>query len=108
MSILQNPVEFEKVHFAASGQLLGCIVSSEGIQVDPFNVEVIIQSPPPSSIQKLQSFQGKANFLRIFIANYVSILIVIVFSKKITIYEAFLTTTLLLESHRANDDKAVT
>jgi len=44
----------------------------------------------------------------ILIANYISILIIIVFSKIITIYEEFLTTTLLLESHRANDDKAVT
>jgi len=73
MSILQNPVEFEKVHFAAYGQLLGCIVSSEGIQVDPFKVEAIIQLPPPSSIRQLQSLQGKANFLRWFIANYVEI-----------------------------------
>jgi len=37
-----------------------------------------------------------------------SILIVIVFSKIITIYEAFLTTTLVLEGHRANDNKPVT
>lgn len=29
--------------------------------------------PPPSSIHQLQSLQGKANFLRRFIANYVEI-----------------------------------
>jgi len=53
--------------------LLGFIISTEGIQVDPFKVEEIIQLPPPSSIRQLQSLQGKANFLRQFIANYVEI-----------------------------------
>lgn len=33
------------------GRLLGFIVSMEGIRVDPFNVEAILQLPPPSSIR---------------------------------------------------------
>jgi hypothetical protein len=41
--------------------------------VDPLKVEVIIQFPPPRTILQLQSLQGKANFLRRFIANYVEI-----------------------------------
>jgi len=56
-----------------SSQLLGFIVSTEGIQVDPFKVEAILQLPPPSSICQLQSLQGKTNFLRIFIINYAEI-----------------------------------
>eukprot|EP00253_Pinus_taeda_P014554 PITA_14554 len=56
-----------------AGRLLGSIVSTKGICVDPFKVEAIIQLPPPSSIRQLQSLQGKANFLRRFIANYAEI-----------------------------------
>jgi hypothetical protein len=41
--------------------------------VDPFKVEAIIQFPPPRIILQLQSLQGKANFLRRFIANYAEI-----------------------------------
>eukprot|EP00253_Pinus_taeda_P034066 PITA_34066 len=61
------------VFIVTFGRLLGFIVSTEGIQVDPFKIEVIIQLPPLSSIQQLQSLQGKANFLRRFIANYAEI-----------------------------------
>ena len=48
-------------------------MSNEGIRVDPFKVEVVVQLPPPSSIRQLQSLQGKANFLRRFIENYAEI-----------------------------------
>ena len=41
--------------------------------VDPLKVEAIIQLPPPHTILQLQSLQGKANFLRRFIANYAEI-----------------------------------
>jgi hypothetical protein len=55
------------------GCLLGFIVSTIGIMVDPLKVEAIIQLPPPCTILQLQSLQGKANFLRCFIANYAEI-----------------------------------
>ena len=55
------------------GCLLGFIVSTTGIMVNPLKVEAIIQLPPPRTILQLQSLQGKANFLRRFIANYVEI-----------------------------------
>jgi len=61
------------VFTVTSGRLLGFIVLTEGIHVDPFKVEAIIQLPPQSSIRQLQSLQGKANFLRRFIANYAKI-----------------------------------
>ena len=38
------------VFAVTSGRLLGFIVSNEGIRVDPFKVEAIVQLPPPSSI----------------------------------------------------------
>eukprot|EP00253_Pinus_taeda_P022765 PITA_22765 len=57
-----------------SVRLSGFIVSNEGIQVDPFKDEGIVRLPPPSSICQVQSLQGKANFLRRFIANYAEII----------------------------------
>jgi hypothetical protein len=56
-----------------SGRLLGFIVSTTGIMVDPLKVEAIVQLPPPHTILQLHSLQGKANFLRRFIANYAEI-----------------------------------
>jgi hypothetical protein len=56
-----------------SGHLLGFIVSTIGIMVDPLKVEAIIQLPPPRTILQLQSLQGKANFLQHFITNYAEI-----------------------------------
>jgi hypothetical protein len=46
-----------------SGCLLGFIVSTTGIMVDPLKVQAIVQFPPPHTILQLQSLQGKANFL---------------------------------------------
>ena len=40
---------------------------------NPFKVEVILQLSPPHIVNQLQSLQGKANFLRRFIANYAKI-----------------------------------
>jgi hypothetical protein len=56
-----------------SGRLLGFIVSTTGIMVDPLKVEAIIQLPPPCTILQLQSLQGKVNFLQRFITNYAEI-----------------------------------
>jgi hypothetical protein len=56
-----------------SGHLLDFIVSTTGIMVDPLKVEAIVQFPPPRTILQLQSLQGKANFLRHFMANYAEI-----------------------------------
>ena len=61
------------VFYVESGRLLGFIVSSRGIQVDPLKVEAIINLPPPHSLKQLQSLQGKSNFLRHFIVNYAKI-----------------------------------
>ena len=47
--------------------------ANDGIRVDPLKVEAIMNLPPPHTILQLQSLQGKANFLRQFIVNYVEI-----------------------------------
>ena len=41
--------------------------------VDPLKVEAIVWFPPLCTIPQLQSLQGKENFLRRFITNYVEI-----------------------------------
>lgn len=58
------------VFLVTFGRLLGFIVYTEGIRVDPFKVEEILQLPPQSTIYQLQSLQGKSKFLRRFIINY--------------------------------------
>jgi hypothetical protein len=56
-----------------SGHLVGFIVSTIGIMVDPLKVEAIVQFPPPCIVAQLQSLQGKGNFLRRFVTNYADI-----------------------------------
>jgi hypothetical protein len=71
MSILPYTIEPHKCIFCIeSDQLLGFIVSCQGIRVDPLKVKVILNLPLPSSLCQLQSLQGKANFLCRFISNY--------------------------------------
>ena len=53
-----------------SGQLHGCILSKDGIHIDPLNIQAILTLPAPTNVTKLQSLQGKENFLRCFICNY--------------------------------------
>ena len=56
------------------GFLLGSIASKYRIMVDPLKVEAILQLSPLLTVRQLQSLQGKANFLRRFIANYAEIM----------------------------------
>jgi hypothetical protein len=56
-----------------SSRLLGFIVSTTGIMVDPLKVEVIVQFPPPCTIPQRKILQGKENFLQHFIVNYAKI-----------------------------------
>lgn len=41
-----------------SGKLLGYIVSSKGIEVDPAKVKAIMDMPPPTNISQLRTLQG--------------------------------------------------
>ena len=41
--------------------------------MDPLKVEATVNLPPPRSIKKLQSLQGKSNFIQRFIVKYAKI-----------------------------------
>lgn len=55
------------------GRLLGFVVSKNGIRLDPIKVQAILDMPPPFNLLQIQRLQGKANFLRRFIPNYVEL-----------------------------------
>jgi hypothetical protein len=52
------------------GKLLGHIVSSEGVKIDPTRVEAIQRLSIPRSKKDIQSLLGKINFVRRFIPNF--------------------------------------
>ena len=47
---------------AKSVKLLGHIVSSKGIQMDPAKIEAIVERAPPKNIRQLQEFLGLSNY----------------------------------------------
>jgi hypothetical protein len=51
-------------------KLLGHIVSTEGVRIDPSRVEAIQTLSLPRSKKEVQTFLGKINFLRRFISNF--------------------------------------
>jgi hypothetical protein len=53
------------------GNLLGHIVSKEGVKIDPERVEAIKQISFPRNKKEIQSFLGRINFLRRFVPNFV-------------------------------------
>jgi hypothetical protein len=53
--------------------LLGHIISKEGINIDPNRVKGILKIGTPRSKKEVQSFLGKVNFLRRFIPNLAEI-----------------------------------
>jgi hypothetical protein len=52
------------------GKLLGHIVSTEGVRIDPRRVDAIQTLSLPRSRKEVQSFLGKINFLRRFVSNF--------------------------------------
>jgi hypothetical protein len=52
------------------GKLLGFIVSSEGMIIDPERTQVIAKLPPPTSKKSMQSFLGQINFVRRFVPSF--------------------------------------
>jgi hypothetical protein len=52
------------------GKLLGHIVSTEGVRIDPSRVEAIHTLSLPRSRKEVQDFLGKINFLRRFVPNF--------------------------------------
>ena len=64
-----------KCHFFTESLIiLGYVVSSEGIKVDPSKIEVITTWPIPRSIHDIRSFHGLASFYQKFIKGFNSII----------------------------------
>jgi len=54
-------LNFEKCHFMVEqGIVLGHIISSKGIEVDPAKISIISQLPYSSSVREVRSFLGHA------------------------------------------------
>jgi hypothetical protein len=51
-------------------KFVGCVVTPDGIKVDPEKVERVKEWPVPSSVKDVQSFHGFANYYRQFIRNF--------------------------------------
>jgi hypothetical protein len=52
------------------GKLLGFIVSSEGMIIDPERTQAIAKLPPPTSKKSMQFFLGHINFVRRFVPSF--------------------------------------
>nr|KYP32254.1 Retrovirus-related Pol polyprotein from transposon 17.6 [Cajanus cajan] len=64
-------LNFEKCDFMVEQAIvLGHIISSRGIEVDPAKISVIAQLPYPSCMREEQSFLGHAGFCRRFIKDF--------------------------------------
>jgi hypothetical protein len=53
------------------GNLLGHIISREGINIDPKWIKVIVQLPLPQNKKSMQSFFGNIKFLRKFTNDFI-------------------------------------
>jgi hypothetical protein len=61
----------KKSFFAVEqGKLLGFIVSSKGMIIDPERTQFKSKLPPPTSKKSMQSFLGQINFIRRFIPSF--------------------------------------
>jgi hypothetical protein len=67
-----NPAK--SVFGVTEGNILGHIISKDGVKLDPERVEAISKVPLPASKKSLQSFLGQTNFVHRFIPNYAEIM----------------------------------
>jgi hypothetical protein len=63
-----NPKKY--IFAVEQGKLLGFIVSSEGMIIDPDRTQVIMKLPPPTSKKSMQSFLVQINFVRRFVPSF--------------------------------------
>ena len=62
---------YKKCQFHTSSiELLGFVVTTNGIKPSPAKIKSVVEWPIPSSILDVQSFLGFANFLRRFVPRY--------------------------------------
>ncbi len=57
-----------------SGMILGFIVSKKRKLLDPKKIQAILNMPPPKNPQKIQVFNGMAQFYKCFIKKIVIIM----------------------------------
>jgi hypothetical protein len=62
---------FEKLSFGMDRvHYMGYIIDQHGVHVDPSKIQVIRDWPAPTTLTKLQSFLGLANFYRRFMLGF--------------------------------------
>lgn len=54
-------------------EILGHVITAEGIKPDPRKVEAVCKAPRPENVQLLHSFLGTCGFLMKFIPNYANL-----------------------------------
>jgi hypothetical protein len=52
-----------------TGKLLGHMVSSRGIEVDPTKIKAILEMPPPKTEKEIRGFLGRLQYISRFIAR---------------------------------------
>lgn len=52
-----------------AGKLLGHMVSSRGIEVDPIKIQAILEIPPPKTKKEIKGFLGRLQYINRFIAK---------------------------------------
>ncbi|XP_048131575.1 uncharacterized protein LOC125314136 [Rhodamnia argentea] len=62
-----NPAK--RVFGARSGKLLGFMVGSRGIEIDPSKVKAICELRPPSSVKEVRDLLGRLNYVARFISR---------------------------------------
>jgi hypothetical protein len=64
-------LSWEKSHFMVTkGIVLGHVVSSKGLEVDPAKIDTIQNLVPPTNLKQLRSFLGHVGFYRRFILDF--------------------------------------
>jgi hypothetical protein len=64
-------IEHQEMHFwTPFGILLGHIVCKQGLLVDPANIVVIVNLPPPDSMHQLRETLGHTGYYKKFIKGY--------------------------------------